>query len=352
MEEAIEDGETAAGPEPEALVAEEEAAPEAPETEPAPEEEGPPEEPKEPKRWKREALLLLRDLGIAFLIVLIIVGIITAYAQVWPPMVVVESESMQHSSSESFIGVIDTGDLVLVQRAPERGDLITYLQGRASGHSTYGDFGDVVVYHKDGDTGRTPIIHRLFTYMVWNESAGGFDLPDLDRKYWMDRLGTLWGGTNRDANGTTPVTSPYGLNDMVWFTDFGFTDANLSLRFDAYKAEQTSGYVTVGDNNVQFLGGHPFGPWDTPLVRQEYIVGKARGELPWFGLIKLTLSGQIPWGAPCEDRGGACAPANSWSALTVSLVLMFALPIGADLGLSYWSKRKARREEAPFDEEE
>src|SRR3989337_1354127 len=69
----------------------------------------------------RDSLILLgRDIAVALLVVLIVFGIIFLYTQNWPPEVVVESRSMQHNDTESSIGVIDTGDIVLVQVAPAK----------------------------------------------------------------------------------------------------------------------------------------------------------------------------------------------------------------------------------------
>src|SRR2546428_8276368 len=92
-----------------------------------------------------------RDVILAVAIVGIAIGSIFAYSGVWPPMVVVESGSMQHSSSASYLGVIDTGDLVLVQAVDSDPGLVTtYVQGRATGYDTYSNYGDVIVFHPPG----------------------------------------------------------------------------------------------------------------------------------------------------------------------------------------------------------
>ena len=57
-----------------------------------------------------------KGLFIAGAIVIIIILGLFAYSGLWPPLVVVESESMQHSNTTSYIGVIDTGDLVIVKK--------------------------------------------------------------------------------------------------------------------------------------------------------------------------------------------------------------------------------------------
>src|SRR5436309_14754819 len=53
-----------------------------------------------------------RDLIVAVFIVVMFLAVIYAYVRVWPPLVVGESSSMQHSSLVSFLAVIDTGDMV------------------------------------------------------------------------------------------------------------------------------------------------------------------------------------------------------------------------------------------------
>src|SRR3989441_7677195 len=49
---------------------------------------------------------LARDLLVAAIIVVVFLAAIYLYTGVWPPLVVVESSSMQHSDGASFLGVI------------------------------------------------------------------------------------------------------------------------------------------------------------------------------------------------------------------------------------------------------
>src|SRR3989304_9446520 len=122
-----------------------------------------------------------RDGLIALLIVAAVFGGIFGYPQVWPPLVVIGSPPMQHGHTPSAIGVIDTGDLVLVQSAPTRGDVVTWVEGRVSGHSTYGDYGDVIIFRRPFDpVGSAPGIHRAILYVVPTATAPGtFGVPDL-----------------------------------------------------------------------------------------------------------------------------------------------------------------------------
>ncbi|MFQ6013116.1 MAG: hypothetical protein ACE5LS_05680 [Thermoplasmata archaeon] len=270
----------------------------------------------------------LRDLAVAFLLVAIVFAGLFAFARTWPPMVVVESGSMQHSNGESFLGVVDTGDIVVVQTAPRRQDIATYVQGRAVGYANYGDFGDVIVFQDpDGPPGRW-IIHRALVFLAWNETDMGFDIPTLE---------SLERGRDWESNAATP----YGLGrtDVVILKNVGFRQREVTLRMDAFFDDRDpldcptscEGYVTMGDNNAP--------SYDQDLVFQGLILGRARGELPWFGLLKLSFAGDFAW-------GDVRAPANSWSALTVSLVVLIAGPIGLDVGLSLLAARRGDEEAA------
>ena len=262
----------------------------------------------------------LRDLAVALLLVAIVFAALIAFARAWPPMVVVESGSMQHSDTESSLGVVDTGDIVVVQAAPLRQDIVTYVQGRATGYTTYGDFGDVTVF-RDPDVEGRWIIHRALVFLAWNEETMGFDVPELE---------SLVRGRDWDSNAATA----YGLHrgHFILLRDVGFRHRDVMIIMDSFLAQvdptncpdACGGYVTMGDNNAPRI--------DEDLVFPGLVLGRARGEVPWFGLLKLTLAGNFAWG----DRR---APSSSWTFLTVALVVLVALPIGLDVGLSLASRR-------------
>jgi signal peptidase I len=147
------------------------------------------EEDEEKTDFKASALGLLRDVTIAVIIMVILIGSMWGYTQNWPPMVVVESESMMHAE-DSEVGVIDTGDLVLVKKIGSRGDITTYFVGKKQDYKTYGEYGDVIIYKKDGGK-ETPVIHRAILWLEYNKTAtdadnrmpkvGHFDIPELGR---------------------------------------------------------------------------------------------------------------------------------------------------------------------------
>ena len=276
----------------------------------------------------------VRDIAVAVIIVVVILAAIYAYTSVWPPLVVVESGSMQHSETTSYIGVIDTGDLVLVKAAPYRSDVVTYLQGRATGYSTYGDYGDVIIFHLAYDPAATPIIHRAIMYVIPNGTSGAVyaDVPQLALLPPLD-----WGGITPAGY---PTHSPYDLQ-AAWVSGMGFNH-NLNITFDFTQFRgffaRGPGYITMGDNNA-FTECSPNVPcragYDTEWFPiQSDIIGVVRGEIPWFGLIKLLVS---PSSTCAHGWGDPCAPANSWTDLALSIVFLIALPFIVE-GLAWaWS---------------
>lgn len=264
----------------------------------------------------------LKDALVAVLIVLVFFASLFVYTRVWPPLVVIESSSMQHSDTSSSVGVIDTGDLVLVQATPARSDVVTWVEGRVSGHSTYGDYGDVIVFRKPGFLTTDPVIHRAILFIEPN-GTDAYDVKDLEAFPSSE-----WEGRGRSWE---PKETPFGLRDvtirgMGWRRDLVITFNLTRLALQPITARE-AGYITMGDNNA--YATYNYNPpvstgydqgW---VVPQENILGRARGELPWFGLLKLTLA---PTDACCRGWGDPQAPLNSWDSLLASLVILLALP--------------------------
>ncbi|MBS1263617.1 MAG: hypothetical protein MAG715_00800 [Methanonatronarchaeales archaeon] len=104
---------------------------------------------------------LVRDIAKSLLIVAVVSGTLFAYTGVWPPLVVVESGSMEPN--------LYRGDIVLV-KAVDGGGRDAVDTFREGGDEHFGMAGDVVVYNVPGDGRPTPIIHRA---MYWTDVGGG-----------------------------------------------------------------------------------------------------------------------------------------------------------------------------------
>ncbi len=274
---------------------------------------------------------LVRDLVLTAAVFVIVVGSFLAYTRTWPPALVVSSDSMQHGI-ESSLGTADTGDIVLLQAVEGRGDVVTYLEGRASGYRTYGDYGDVIAFVFPLDNASIAI-HRALAFAVWNASARGYDIPDLD-------LLPLSEWAAWDTNNVSTVR-PYGLSRFE-VRNAGWA-SGATLRVNLTLGSRTlvvgtgqTGFLTLGDNNV-YRTLTKVDRWIVPL---DTIVGRARGEIPWFGLLRLVLA---PDPGGCCDGWGSTDPvrgasATSWFALDGSVTLLASVVIGG-IGVKVYLKR-------------
>ena len=283
--------------------------------------------------------MLGRDILSAFLIVLVIIGLVYAYTSLWPPLVVIESKSMQHASDQSFVGVIDTGDLVLVKDINTPEDFRTYVEGRASGYSTYGDYGDVLIFHNSPATEDTPIIHRCLLWADYSPSNQTYRIRGLDALTYGKDWTSTKGPDNRSFSGP----------DRITFLEVGYGRRSLEVpvsQFEKPGGGPRSGFVSFGDHNVGSGAAQTdVGSWG--LIRLEWVVGVARGEIPWFGLLKLTFNPSGDRGSCCSVWGDHLAPANSWSSLLISVIALIAVPITIDFGLAYWESRREAKKEGP-----
>lgn len=113
---------------------------------------------------------LLRD----FLSILIIFVILSSISYIimgrFSPMVAVESGSMMPH--------IQVGDYIFIKSA-DRTKIITYNDGKETGHSTFDEYGDVILYKPRGKEGVTPIIHRAMYYVEEGQPmwSGGPSAP-------------------------------------------------------------------------------------------------------------------------------------------------------------------------------
>jgi signal peptidase I len=272
--------------------------------------EGPEESPGWFHRSKRPVFFRARDAWwfeplVALMIIVVLLAGLFAYTQNWPPLYVVESSSMQHGTNDN-VGLINTGDLVLAQQIPTS-SITPYVVGLETGYKTYGEYGDVLLYHANGEVGPAPIVHRALAYLVYN-SDGTYSIPELsglpcghavDRVYYVD---TPSGCGTADLRGN--------------FTLFGLGWQSVSVNVTFSDLGSHSGFLTMGDNNIN--PGTATGEEDQPglssLVEPGWIVGVARGMVPWVGALKLLLSGDANE-----------VPSQSWQFLGISIIALFLL---------------------------
>jgi signal peptidase len=240
------------------------------------------------------------------------------------PIVVVESGSMMHckqapgvanvgrscdSDNYGRLGTIDPGDLILVRDIDRGSDVATLAGG---GKERYGKAGDVVVYRPDGQADRTPVIHRALFWLEVN-ADGTFTIEELG----LSHVETL----------DQPEVRELGLSP-------GYADTLRNPQLNGVcgpVGPARSGFITRGDNNPAADQGAHGGIASCP-VKLEWVLGKARGEIPWLGLFKLLVS---------DLAGGQT---NNYGNASGDTKLLLWLTLGALVGGPYaYEKVKQRR---------
>jgi len=259
-------------------------------------------------------ILLLRDACVAAALVALVLLAMYAYTGQWPPMVVIESNSMMHGQDNlSHVGTIDTGDLVLVQEIDSIADVEDYTEGYASDHRTYGDFGDVIVYKPDGNELLTPIIHRAMIFLTVNPDGASYRAESL-----RDLPAFKWSLSN-------PLDTWDHLTGTLYLNNVGYTGSAVVINIGGLGMPLRSGFITKGDHNPSIDQ-----PYRSGNIEVDWIVGKARGEIPWFGLLKLWSTHTLK----------SPAPENSVRNLWICIALIVIAPILIDVTMTYRAKKK------------
>jgi len=211
-------------------------------------------------------LLLLREVAISFGIVLLIGLLLFGVSGVWPPMVAVESESMEPN--------INKYDLILVTEpgrfAPPAADetgVVTLADVDGGGHESFDRPGSVVVYKNPNSFG-PPIIHRAHFFVEAGEN-------------WHDRANPdyISAGSCGELNN---CPAPH------------------------------AGYITKGDNEAS-NGMYDQANGIAPVVKPGWITGIAQLRLPKIGYIRLALTGAASFGPLVPAGLGAIGASGAYA---------------------------------------
>ena len=284
---------------------------------------------------------------ISVVLVLLIGGYagIKAYSGVSPPFTVINSGSMMHSS-DSQIGIIDTGDMIVV-KDPDTVTIHTYVDGEQSGYKKFGEYGDVIVYKKPNQN----IIHRAMLYLELKDGSTShvvWHIPSLkDYDHWAMSTTSLF-EPNEELkaacwnNETCELTiTDTDSECFFWLTDVGYANLNVSInlyRLGHNELEGYSGYLTKGDNattNTRF--DQTSGIYENRLVQYNVIKSVAMVEIPWIGCIKLMANGN-----------SSTIPSNSMTDLILSVLALIAIIVAISFLTNFISKKIRER---PKDDE-
>ncbi|GGL55452.1 S24/S26 family peptidase [Halocalculus aciditolerans] len=189
-------------------------------------------------------VVFAREVLSSALVVAVVGLLLFGVSGLWPPLVAVESGSMQPH--------IQKGDLVFVTEehrfSPDSayGDtgVVTYRVGERADYRTFHEYGDVVVYERDGRSRTTPVIHRA---RFWVN----------DGENWYDEADARYVEGARNCSELTYCPAPH------------------------------AGFITKGDHN----GYYDQADGISSPVRPSWVRGTAELRLPWLGRIRLLFSG-------------------------------------------------------------
>jgi len=198
---------------------------------------------------------LVIDLASSVGSVLLVVGLLFAVSGVWPPLVAIESASMDPT--------IKPGDLVFVMaedRFPGDGahgesGVVPARAGAGSGYTSFDGPGDVIVYEPDGNERATPVIHRAMFWVAEGEN-------------WHDVANADYVGSADDCEELEHCPAPH------------------------------AGFVTKGDNLVTNQQYDQVQGISAP-VKPAWVVGTAEARIPWLGCLRLRASATGPRPARC-----------------------------------------------------
>lgn len=214
-------------------------------------------------RWlfttDHEAVVYVREVAGSVAAVALVGALLFAVSGVWPPLVAIESESMEPH--------IEKGDLVFVMdehrfadgAAAVAGDgstgVVTFRTGQETGYTTFSEPGDVIVYRPDGSASATPIIHRA---RFWVEEG----------ENWYDRANRDYVGQYRSCEADDDPTTDTALPACP---------------------APNAGFITKGDNEAtNGMYDQVAGIAENP-VDPRWIIGSAEFRIPWLGHVRLLF---------------------------------------------------------------
>jgi signal peptidase len=194
-------------------------------------------------------------------------------------MSVIMSRSMQHENNQSQIGVIDTGDVMVIEKyskAVSEDRVHSYVEGTINGYRSFGDYGSVIIYERNEDL--NPVIHRAIVWLNYN-GDGTWSIPSFEN---------YKGKWTCIKNGSY-ITNYNKLSGVLTFIDV--TQSKKTVSIDLDKLGKSSGYLTMGDNPVSNSYFDQLSlQYVTSPIGSDQIKSVAIMEIPWMGVIKVYMT--------------------------------------------------------------
>ncbi len=249
-----------------------------------------------------DSVVLVRDILSSVAIVAVIGLLLFGISGVWPPLVAVESGSMEPNMEVGDLIFVVADDRFVGDGATGDTGVVTHEDG--DDHEKFGKAGDVVVFEPNGQAHQTPVIHRAH---FWVEEGENWVDTRAEPEY-VD-------GASCDQLRTCPAAH--------------------------------DGFVTKGDANP-YYDQYQRGGANTDVVQPGWITGKASFRVPWLGYVRLTfdsiLGGMLaPQPGPEAVAGAVGAETPLSSAGAVGTSVGAAGVAAAGTGAAMAAGRRRRR---------
>ncbi|MFC6731234.1 S26 family signal peptidase [Haladaptatus sp. GCM10025707] len=203
------------------------------------------------------AVAYARELLVSVGAVVLVGLLLFAVSGIWPPMVAVESGSMEpNMMTGDLVFVMEEHRFAAAENYQDTG-VVTYAIGQQTEYTKFNNPGDVIVFQPNGNDRTTPIIHRAMFYV--NESENWYDKANPDYMQGADNCQEL-----------------------------------------AHCPAPNEGFVTKGDANSIYDQVGNQNP-----VKPAWVIGTAEFRIPILGNIRLwvsqtftVLGGMVLFGRP------------------------------------------------------
>ena len=193
-------------------------------------------------RADEEGRLFLQDVFFSIATVLVVALVLFVATGLWPPLVAIESGSMEPNIQQGDLVVVTEPDDPSPGEGREDAGVVTYRTGAETGFRTFGSYGSVVVFDPPARHG-PPIIHRVHFWVEEGEN-------------WYDEA------------------------------DERHVEAESCEELKHCPAPH-DGYVTKGDSNPRYDQAAGI----VPPVKPAWITGTAEARVPYLGCVRLEFAG-------------------------------------------------------------
>jgi signal peptidase len=178
--------------------------------------------------------------------VLLVGLLLFSISGIWPPMVAIESGSMEPNMKANDLVFITDNERFVNDAAHADTGVVTADAGSETGYEKFGGPGDVIVFEPNGNDRQVPIIHRAHFWVDEGED-------------WYDRADSDHVGNAESCEELRNCPAP---ND---------------------------GFITKGDNEVTNQRYDQARGLSGP-VAEEWVIGTAEIRVPWLGWVRLQLA--------------------------------------------------------------